>query len=231
MKYRVVGWTYYDDPDVKAAECDEAAYWAIVRDIREQGYDFTGWDHQELCDGAPVLNDGCKRLFSQREFGQIMAYAHGDFSRMGYARYAFQDFFGRKDSRMPPSERSYDPDGFTPEHDLNEQLTYAIDRARFDAARADGAIELPIDEPTLQAIGGGDTLTLTCEGACATYRVLQVHRGPDLSEEEQMEIFTLSCSTNEEKMNRADELYNAAPWVITVTLGAPDGSDGARSEE
>jgi hypothetical protein len=61
--------------------------------------------------------------------------------------------------------------------------------------------------------------------------VLQVHRGPDLSEEEQMEIFTLSCSTNEEKMNRADELYNAAPWVITVTLGAPDGSDGARFEE
>ena len=218
MKYRVVGWTYYDNPEVKSADCDDAAYWAIVRDIREHGYDFTGWDHQEMLGCAPVLNDGCKRLFSQRGFGQVMAYAHGDYSRMGYASYAFEDFFGGHKSKMPPAEREFDPSDFTPETDLCESLTHAVDRAVFDAARAGDVIEFPIDDPVLQSLGCGDTLTLTCEGESATYRVARVTRGPVLSEELETEIFTLSCSVNDENMRRADELFNAAPWVISVSL-------------
>lgn len=231
MKYRVVGWTYYDDPDVESAECDEAAYWAIVRDVREHGYEFTGWDHQELYGGAPVLNDGFKRLFSQRDFGQIMAYAHGDYSRMGYASYAFQDFFGRHKSVMPSADRSYDPDSFTPEQDLCESVTYAVSRTPFEMARACRSLDLPVDEPALQTLGDGDTLTLTCEGETEVYRVVHVCRGPALSEAEEMEIFTLSCSVDENKMNRADEIYNNAPWVISVTLERADGSDGEVSAE
>ena len=43
MKYRVVGWTEYDNPNVPMESCSPAAMQAILRDIRENGYLFTGW--------------------------------------------------------------------------------------------------------------------------------------------------------------------------------------------
>ena len=219
MKYRVVGWTHYDNPDVESVTCDEAGYWAIVRDIRAHGYEFTGWEHQEEDRGAPVLNDGCKRLFSQRDFGQIMAYAHDDYTRMGYVSYAFPRHPEKRSPiRMPSEHRSFDPTAFTPERDLREALVCTLDRARFDAAVAGEKLRLPFDSPELETIGSGDTLTLCCEDARETFWVVSAVRGPALSEEEDMRIFTLSCSADLSKMEQADALFNAAPWEIEITL-------------
>ncbi len=218
MKYRVVGWTHYDDPDVASAACDEAAYWAIVRDIREHGYAFTGWEHQEEQGGAPVLNDGCKRLFSQRDFGCIMAYAHGDYSRMGYVSYAYHRHPEcEQPLSMPPPERFFHPLGFEPERALAEELVCTVDRKTLAAARAGKHFNLPFDDPALQTLGSGDTLTLCCEGERHSCGVVSAVRGPDLTEEASMEIMVLSCSASIEKMEQADAIYNAAPWVIEVT--------------
>ena len=218
MKYRVVGWTHYDAPDVSPAECDEAAYWAIVRDIREHGYRFTGWEHQEEMGGAPVLNDGCKRLFSQRDFGCIMAYAHGDFSRMGYVAYAFHRHpESEPPLSMPPPERIFDPLGFVPEQVDAEESVCTVDRDTLAAAKAGKHFKLPFDDPALQTLGSGDILTLCCEGERYTCRVSSAKRGPDLTDEEIEKIMVLSCSAGIEKMDRADAIYNAAPWVIEVT--------------
>ena len=228
MKYRVVGWTHYDNPDVESVTCDEAGYWAIVRDIREHGYEFTGWEHQEADLGAPVLNDGRKRLFSQRDFGQIMAYAHGDYTRMGYVSFAFPRHpEQRAPLRMPSERRRFDPTDFTPEGDLREELVCTLDRARFDAAVASEKLCLPFDTPELETIGSDDTLTLCCGDSRETFGVASAVRGPALSEEEDMKIFTLSCSADLSKMEQADALFNAAPWKIEITLSRNPISEGS----
>ena len=98
MKYRVVGWADYSDPDIEDEDVSEAALQAIIEDIRANGYCFSGWDHQESFGCAPVLNDGKRRTFSQRGFGGVMAMAHGNLSRMGYSEYAFH--FGEDDIRV-----------------------------------------------------------------------------------------------------------------------------------
>ena len=63
MKYKVVGWTSYDGDDVPDSEgrIGYAECCAIIDAIKEHGYLFSGWDHQEMFDCAPVLNDGKRR--------------------------------------------------------------------------------------------------------------------------------------------------------------------------
>ena len=65
MKYTVIGWTEYDNDRIETGENDDEAVEAIIADIRANGYCFSGWAHQELHCGAPVLSDQKKRLFSQ----------------------------------------------------------------------------------------------------------------------------------------------------------------------
>ena len=183
MKYRVVGWTDFNAPDVKGADSSEAAIRAIICDIREHGYKFASCDHQErpLC--APVLNDGCKRLFSRRSFGHVMAWAQGDFSPNGYLDYAFDDFDEQRVCRSPDATRRFDPAAFVPEGDLAEHFCYEVDRDTLDLAKTEGHITLP-DEPALLMIDSGDTLTLTAGDRRAEFAVLDSERGYEQSEEE-----------------------------------------------
>ena len=225
MKYRVVGWTYYDNPDVEPTGCSEAALQAILRDIREHGYKFTGWEHQELSSGVPVLNDGFKRIFSQRSFGAVMAQAYGDFSRMGYTRYAFHEPFDSEPTHMPPPERDFDPLAFIPETDLREEFTYTVDREVLDAAARGECIRLPND-PALLMIDGGDTLTLCCEDERVRRTVASVDRGPDLTEEEERALLCASSlSYNSYSIQAANDRYDSAPRVLKIAF-LTDGADG-----
>ena len=88
----------------------------------------------------------------------------------------------------------------------------------FDAAVASEKLCLPFDTPELETIGSGDTLTLCCGDSRETFGVASAVRGPALSEEEDMKIFTLSCSADLSKMEQADALFNAAPWKLEITL-------------
>jgi len=217
MKYRVVGWTGYDDPDVEVAGCSEAALQAILCDIRENGYRFTGWDHQELSNCAPVLNDGCKRLFTQRGFGSVMAQAYGDYSRMGYTQYAFQSFFGYTPSHLPPYERAYDPSSFSPETDLCEEFFYEVDRETFDAAVNREVIRLPND-PALLMIDGGDTLTLICGEERVSLTVAHAERCPDLTPAEERAIYAAALSYDTAEIEAANERYDTAPRVLRLSF-------------
>ena len=215
MKYKVVGWTEYDDTSVEAERCSEAALRAIIRDIAEHGYLFTGWDHQESLRCAPVLNDGKKRLFTQRSFGGVMARAHGDYSRMGYATYAFDWMDGEKTVK-PPAERAFNPRAFTPE-ELCEEITLTVSPEEYAAALAGDVLVLD-DTKELELLDAGDTLMLLCDGGCASYLVADVERKKDLTEDEEIDILAATYTFDPEKMREADERYERAKWLVHITL-------------
>ena len=140
MEYKVVGWTHYDDNSVKSGPIDSDVVEAVIADIREHGYLFTGYHHQESYNCAPVLNDGMRRLFSRRQFGAIMAKAHGDEDEMAYAWY--MDDYGIRPEALvfPGSDRSYfSPGRSASEEDMPsaehiEYLRRLIDSGAFDQA-------------------------------------------------------------------------------------------------
>lgn len=220
MKYRVVGWTHYDDVDVPHEFCSPAALQAILRDIRENGYLFTGWDHQETWDCAPVLNDGKMRRFTQRGFGSVMAFAHGNYTRMGYAVYAFRSPYApyteKRKQKTPSDERHFDPDEFVPETVENEEFTVNVTSETLVEAEG-GKLKLA-DSEALTMLDAGDTLTLVTDDARASFLVTGAVRDRDISEEEEIEIMALSYSQDLDKQRLADQRFEAAPWVLTLTL-------------
>jgi hypothetical protein len=214
MKYRVIGWTHYDDVGFEDESCSESALQAIIEDIRKNGYLFSGYDHQETFDCAPVLNDGKRRCFSQRGFGGVMAKAHGDYSRMGYSAYAFDWYTGdgKDDDRVFP-KNDINFATFVPETDLNEELSTVVTQDEFDRAK-NGSLTI-LDRDELKFIDAGDTLTLKCADQTASYLVKGFERRKDISHEMEIEIMTLSYSFDEpEKMKKANKMYEDAPWVL-----------------
>lgn len=180
MKYRVVGWTDYDGDDAPDSESPIgfAERHAIVDDIKQNGYLFTGWDHEERLGCTPVLNDGKKRCFSQRGFGSVMAEAHGETDPYAYAHYTFMESITKR--ILPKTE--YDPRHFTPERDLAEHLSLATDAATLCAARGQNPILLP-DDPALRYLDAGDTLTLFFGADALTVSVTGVDRRPSREED------------------------------------------------
>ena len=220
MKYRVVGWTEYDNPNVPMESCSPAAMQAILRDIRENGYLFTGWDHQESPRCVPVLNDGKMRRFSQRGFGSVMAFAHGNYTRMGYALYAFYSphapYTKKNKQKMPSPDKSFDPQGFVTEAVQCEEFTVAVTPEVI--AEAEGGKVKLTDCEALTMLDAGDTLTLTAADRQVSFLVTGAIRDRDISEEEEIEIMALSYSRDPEKLRLADQRFEAAPWVLTLTL-------------
>ena len=82
---KVTGWAYYEAPDYEPIwrlgqgdSCpysDEELRNAVVRELRERGYRFDGGYHQNGDYGAPIIDGKWQVLYSQREWGDIMAEA------------------------------------------------------------------------------------------------------------------------------------------------------------
>ena len=218
MKYRVVGWTHYEDDSVEETECSEAALQAIIAEIQKKGYNFTGWHHQESSYCAPVLNDGKKRLFSQRGFGGVMAMAKGDFSPMGYAGYAFYYFDEEQDAsmKMPTSSQGFNPILFKPETDLNEEIALEVTEEIFKGAEGGNCV-LP-DCEIIRFLDVGDTLTLVCGEKKSSYLVTDLERRRDLTEEEMQDVLMARYDIFREGPSEAEIKYTNANWVVEVTL-------------
>lgn len=107
-------------------QLSEDEYLAIVKDIREHGYLFSGEDHQnagEPCN--PVLEDYTYVDFSVRGWGGVMADARGDFEEMAYTSYTgWHDLPG--DKVFPPFASTYKEkkpqNEFKVTHDIIEGL-------------------------------------------------------------------------------------------------------------
>lgn len=170
MKYRVIGWTDYDNDLFSDEEISDAAMYAIVDDIRKNGYYFSGFDHQERLYGAPVLNDGKRRTFSQRGFGAVMAMAYDTEGDYAYSLYAF----AVKPDRcvMPTIEAVV---GYKPEENLAEEFEISLAVGEYEAALADGTIETE-DIPSLRMIDKGDALIISCGEECHRHKVRWAER-------------------------------------------------------
>ncbi len=171
MKYRVVGWTHFENGEIRAVDAHSfAENNAIIDEIRKHGYRFSGWDHQETENCTPVLNDGVARHYSQRGWGALMAEAldkTGDYA--GYA-------FGRGSSY--PDE-SFDPAAFVPEANLCETFAVEVAEDIFALALKNNRFFME-DLPELRMLDRGDTLTLLCGERSLTLRVADVNRSRNI---------------------------------------------------
>ena len=161
MKYKVIGWTEYDNSLVPEGEVSNAVINAIIDCIKENKFLFTGFDHQERLRCAPVLNDGKKRLFSQRSFGGIMAIANGYMGHMDYSMFAFDwdDDDLDENRKIPSSEFAYKYT-FVPEQNLSQEYIVEVDSQVFENAKLNESIELE-ETDYLRFLDTGDTLTLS----------------------------------------------------------------------
>lgn len=171
MKYRVVGWTHFENEEIRAVDARSfAENNAIIDEIRKRGYRFSGWDHQETENCTPVLNDGVARHYSQRGWGALMAEALGKTG--DYAGYAF----GRGSSY--PDE-PFDPTAFEPEVNLRECFTVEVAEDIFALALKDSRFFME-DLPELRMLDRGDSLTLLCTGRSLTLGVTDVNRSRNI---------------------------------------------------
>lgn len=175
MKYRVVGWTSYDDASVEdsSGRIGFAEQNAIIDDIKANGYLFSGYDHQELWDCAPVLNDGKRRCFTQRGWGGVMAKAHGYFGDYDYSLFAF----GINEEYAKYPKQPFCAEDFTPEENLAEHFEIEVSEEIFAFACANITFFLP-DIEALRFIDAGDTLTLRAGEKSASFAVADIGRSP-----------------------------------------------------
>lgn len=111
MKKRVIGWDWYDEDrflPVKDGVITEEVWDAVLRDVKEHGYLFTGEDQQEEPYCCPVMNDYRIARFSRRGFARIMALAHGETGEYDYAGYMEREFIAEKDKVLPDGKANYD---------------------------------------------------------------------------------------------------------------------------
>lgn len=79
---KIVGWTCYDD-HFEEAENTKEEYKALIENIRQNGYKFSGDEHEYKDNCSPVLSNGKIMHFSWRGWGKVMADAYnldGDYA-------------------------------------------------------------------------------------------------------------------------------------------------------
>ena len=173
MKYKVIGWTHYDDGYYPEGECSPAAFRAIIDHVRAHGYDFSGYAHQELFDCTPVMNNGERMCFTQRAWGRIMAEAHGHFGVYDYTNYSIG-----YDAEKTPEYYTIDESEILPKEELCETYNISLSADCFEKVLKEKSLILT-DSENLRYIDVGDTVILESEADRAEYKVSGVIRGRD----------------------------------------------------
>lgn len=221
MKLKVIGWVWYEDSLYDGGEVDWAAYNAIVDDVKEHGYCFTGYHHQECFDCAPVLNDGKIRRFSQRSWGGVMATVEGLKGKYAYSVYAFSSPFNENDDFVMPRDRDVDESLIRSPEELVDEYRVKI---RIDALRRieerGGKYKLPdLEEYRYMAVD--DVIVFLNKGAEYRYRITHMEKNKKLPERDIFNYRMLNTyNTSEEKIRRITEKYENAPSEICLTLEA-----------
>ena len=219
MKYKVIGWTNYDDGEFPEGECSRAAFRAIVDDVRENGYDFSGYSHQECFDCTPVLNTGERMCFSSRGWGRVMAEAHGHFGVYDYSNYSF----GMEETDKTPTCFFIDESKVLPLEELYETYRLTIDDADFETLLKENQVIIP-DADYIRYIDVGDTVILDNNGRIAEYKVDGVLHGRDKNEGEGRIDFIsendieISVYSHDEYRDTALELYKNGKRSVCIHL-------------
>lgn len=126
MKYKVIGWTSFDDDALPNGEATFGAQNAILDEIRKKEFEFTGWDHQNSFAGVPVLNNGYKYCYTTRGWGALMAEAHGYTGYFDYSNYSFGSLYDERKHPDWVNEDDYDLDDIEKIEDIAETFTINI---------------------------------------------------------------------------------------------------------
>ncbi|MBQ7761469.1 MAG: hypothetical protein IJ400_05370 [Clostridia bacterium] len=223
MKYKVIGWTWYDNELIEEMDHSDSATEAVIEDIRANGYLFSGMHHQDYPRCAPVLNNGKMLTFTQRGFGGVMAKAYGKTSRMSYAEYAFDWHFGDEDSKtpyvFPKEERVFEGevDKSLIETDLSESFEYEATKEEYENAVNNGTLEFIYKNEKYRFMDTGDTILVKCQGQECLFEITSLARYKKFTEDEQIELI-MGSPLNPDAEKKADELYESKPETIEMKL-------------
>lgn len=176
MKYKVIGWTYYEDSEIldSGNRIGFAERNAIIDEIRKHQYLFSGWHHQESWEGVvPILNDGRKRCFSQRGWGGVMAEAYGYMGDYDYSSFTFHQSISSDELKFAPDDFYIEDYKF--EAVENEEFTIEISEELFEIAKTKNPFYLEDDEK-LRYIDENDSIILTCKEEQLKFIVKDVDR-------------------------------------------------------
>ena len=175
MKYKVIGWTYYDNEEIlsQRGTIGFAERNAIIDEIRKHKYLFTGYDHQEGYNTVPILNDGRARLFSQRGFGGLMAEAYNKMGDYDYASFTFYESIDERYKKYPKDEFILDNKKY--EYVENESFEINVSKELFELAKNKNPFYLE-DLDELRYIDEDDTLTLIYNDEKLTFLIKDIDR-------------------------------------------------------
>ena len=223
MKYRVIGWTWYDNEQIDTMDYSRSAEEAVIEDIRANGYVFTGMHHQEDFRCAPVLNNGKMLTFTQRGFGDVMAKAYGKTSRMSYAEYAFSWYMDEDEGKSPyvfPSEERVfggEVDASLIEGDLSEQFEYESTEAEYENALKNGELEFIYTDTKYRFMDTGDTILVKCGDKSQLFEIAKLDRYKKFTEDEEIAMI-MGSPLNPDSEKEADKIYNEKPETIEMKL-------------
>lgn len=213
MKYRVIGWTYYDDNSIKDKETTFAAWEAIKDEVREHGYEITGWHHQEWSNCTPVLNDGKKRTFSQRGWGKLMAEANGDIGAYAYARYTFIGPEIPDKYNLPERSPFKKVEKVS---SLYETFSFPVTEEQLEDVKTQRTFSY-IDCDEYRYLDKGDSALFVCGEKSVLREITGVEKVIDVTEEERIKFeIGEGFSSREEALKAYDERLKNA--IVTVTL-------------
>ena len=223
MKLEVIGWTHYDDNDYEYFETTWATQNAVLKDIIKNGYEFTGYHHQEYDYCCPVLNNGKRIIFSQRGFGGVMAQAHGLKGLYDYSIYAYPV---NHDSSLYTFPKTAPDDSLiVDEKTLYE--TFEIDADLELVATADINSELTLpDEDEYALMEAGDYVKLNCGKHTSKFKIVEVDREKAVSVVDEYCFKYRNCDIfSEEESEEITEKYLNAKTVIKIKLQYCFGKD------
>lgn len=218
MKLKVIGWTHFDDRKYPEKEIDSVAYQAIYDEIKENGYLFSGWHHNEIDKCAPVLNDGCIRRFSQRSWGSLMADVLGEKGRYAYARYSFNTHFDVDEDRIKLPDKEVNEAEILPEKELYEEHVIDADDKLLIEALSEGTIHLP-DSPDKRYMHVKDTVLLINNGKKYRFRIRDIDIRKEISTRDLIAYKYMGLSYYSDKeMEKITRKYEEAPTVVVLTV-------------
>jgi hypothetical protein len=155
-----------------------------------------------------------------------MAEAHGKTGYMDYASY----MFGLDPAHCVKPKNYVTKRTVVAEKNLAETFTLQVDEQFFATVPNKNAYDVfghkvtkrtiqLADLPELRYIEKGDTLVLTCNGQKATFLILGVDRGRNLSFDERVDFMSrMTYSQEEDVRKKARQEFDAMPLFLTLTV-------------
>ena len=218
MKIKVIGWTDWEDNDYDDGVIDRAAYNAILQNMRENGYFFTGWHHQEDFTCAPVLNDGKIRRFTQRSWGGLIADLKGLKGRYSYAAYAFD--FGESDGFVKPKFKEISESDVLSGAELSENYEIKVRSDVLRRIKTKEEMKLA-DLPEYNYMAEGDTVKLISKSETCRFIITSFSTEKKLPKRDIDKYLYMTYLMNNEKEEKAiSEKYENAPTELILKLKA-----------